>query len=119
MGTCSPDREQLSMLGLPPCVLHPRNILPAVGWDTWSQCAIQPERVPHGSPDSGAGDLPTAQLSHALGLLYWADGPARGLTVRRSVGNAPSGIDLHFDGSPPVRFRSGGVNRCLCRQLRH
>ncbi len=82
-----------------------RAIFSGGGLGRWSHVAIQPERSTWESPDRGGG-YAFGQLSHALGLLFWAT-DLRVSAVKALVFEAPSTIDLH--DAAAVRFSNGAT----------
>lgn len=82
-----------------------RSIFSGGGMSRWKHIAIQPERSTWESPDAGGG-YAYGQLSHALGLLYWAT-DLRAAAVKALTFDAPSAIDLH--DAAAVRFTNGAT----------
>lgn len=71
----------------------------------WGHVAIQPDRSTWESPDGGGG-YAYGQLSHALGLLFWATN-LRVASVKSLIFQAPSTIDLH--DAAAIRFTNGAT----------
>ena len=82
-----------------------RGIFSGGGINRWKHIAIQPERSTWEAPNQGGG-YAYGQLSHALGILFWAT-DLRAATVQASVFQAPSTIDLH--DAAAVRFTNGAT----------
>jgi len=82
-----------------------RSIFSGGGMQRWKHIAIQPERSTWESPDFGGG-YAYGQLSHALGILYWAT-DLRAASVKAMTFDAPSTIDLH--DAAAVRFSNGAT----------
>lgn len=82
-----------------------RSIFSGGGIQRWKHIAIQPDRTTWESPDFGGG-FAYGQLSHALGILYWAT-DLRASSVKALTFNAPSTIDLH--DAAAIRFTNGAT----------
>ena len=82
-----------------------RSIFSGGGMQRWKHIAIQPERSTWEEPDFGGG-FAYGQLSHALGILYWAT-DLRIASVKALTFDAPSTIDLH--DAAAVRFTNGAT----------
>ena len=82
-----------------------RSIFSGGGMQRWKHIAIQPERSTWEEPGSGGG-FAYGQLSHALGILFWAT-DLRVASVRALTYDAPSSIDLH--DAAAVRFANGAT----------
>lgn len=82
-----------------------RSIFSGGGMQRWKHIAIQPERSTWESPDFGGG-YAYGQLSHALGILYWAT-DLRASSVKALTFDAASTIDLH--DAAAVRFTNGAT----------
>lgn len=82
-----------------------RSIFSGGGMQRWKHVTIQPERSTWESPDFGGG-FAYGQLSHALGILYWAT-DLRAASVKALTFDAPSTIDLH--DAAAVRFSNGAT----------
>ncbi len=82
-----------------------RSIFTGGGIERWKHIEIQPERSTWEAPDAGGG-FAHGQLSHALGILFWATG-LRIESVKALTHDAPSTIDLH--DAAAVRFTNGAT----------
>jgi predicted dehydrogenase len=82
-----------------------RSIFTGGGMEKWKDVAIQPERSTWEAPDAGGG-YAYGQLSHALGLLFWAT-DLRAASVQAMTFESPSTIDLH--DAAAVRFSNGAT----------
>lgn len=82
-----------------------RGIFSGGGMQRWKHIAIQPDRSTWEAPDQGGG-YAYGQLSHALGILFWAT-DLRAASVQSSVFQAPSTIDLH--DAAAVQFTNGAT----------
>jgi len=82
-----------------------RSIFSGGGIHKWKHVAIQPERSTWEEPDLGGG-FAYGQLSHALGILYWAT-DLRAAKVKSLTFDAPSTIDLH--DAAAIQFTNGAT----------
>lgn len=82
-----------------------RSIFTGGGMEKWKDIAIQPERSTWEAPDAGGG-YAYGQLSHALGILFWAT-DLKAASVTAITYEAPSSIDLH--DAAAVRFSNGAT----------
>lgn len=82
-----------------------RGIFSGGGMERWKHIAIQPDRSTWEAPDQGGG-YAYGQLSHALGILFWAT-DLRVAEVRSMAFQAPTDIDLH--DAAAVRFTNGAT----------
>lgn len=82
-----------------------RSIFSGGGMQRWQHIAIQPERSTWEAPEGGGG-YAYGQLSHALGILFWAT-DLRVETVKALTFDAPSSIDFH--DAAAVRFSNGAT----------
>lgn len=82
-----------------------RSIFSGGGMQRWQHIAIQPERSTWEDPSFGGG-FAYGQLSHALGILFWAT-ELRVDTIKALTFDAPSAIDLH--DAAAVRFDNGAT----------
>lgn len=82
-----------------------RGIFSGGGMSRWKHIAIQPDRSTWEAPDRGGG-YAYGQLSHALGILFWAT-DLRAASVQATVFQAPTAIDLH--DAAAVQFTNGAT----------
>lgn len=82
-----------------------RSIFTGGGIQRWKHVAIQPDRSTWEAPDAGGG-FAHGQLSHALGILFWAT-DLRVASVKALTHDALSTIDLH--DAAAVRFSNGAT----------
>lgn len=82
-----------------------RSIFSGGGMQRWQHIAIQPDRSTWEEPAFGGG-YAYGQLSHALGILFWAT-DLRIAEVKALTFDAPSAIDLH--DAAAIRFSNGAT----------